>query len=208
MHEKSGVVMLISENALLLIIDVQKAFDVPCRGKRNNLFAEENIESLLTLWRKTKRPIIFIQHVSKDPNSLFHSSHPGFAIKESVAPKQAEPIIIKKENSAFIGTDLEQRLKNDYPKPIQHIVVVGLTTDHCVSTTTRMGANLGFTMAIVIDATATFDRIDHLGKLHLANDMHDTNLASLHNEFATVMTTQEVLGDANVNYLILREYLI
>ena len=117
----------------------------------------------------------------------------GFAIKESVAPKKDEVIITKLQNSAFIGTDLEYQLKNYDPIAIEHVVVVGLTTDHCVSTTTRMGANLGFSMTIVSDATATFDRIDHTGRLHLAKDIHDVNLASLHAEFAHVLTTQQIV---------------
>ena len=36
----------------LIIIDVQKAFQLPYWGERNNLLAEENMRILLEEWRK------------------------------------------------------------------------------------------------------------------------------------------------------------
>ena len=49
----------------LIIIDVQKAFQLPYWVERNNLFAEENMRILLAEWRKRKRPVFHIQHVNK-----------------------------------------------------------------------------------------------------------------------------------------------
>jgi nicotinamidase-related amidase len=97
-------------------------------------------------------------------------------------------------NSAFIGTGLEEYLNEN---GLDSLVIVGLTTDHCVSTSTRMAGNLGFDVTLVSDATATFDRKDASGEHISAEDMHRVNLASLNGEFCIVKTTDEVLKATN-----------
>lgn len=174
----------------LIIIDVQKGFDDPGWGRRNNLKAEENIARLLQDWRKRKFPIYHIKHNSKIPNSPLHTKHPGNAIKELVFPLESEPLLTKTVNSAFIGTDLEKQLRE---KKIDTLILAGFTTDHCVSTTARMASNLGFNVYVVADATATFERKGYNGKIYSAEEMHDMTLVSLQNEFATIIRTADLL---------------
>jgi nicotinamidase-related amidase len=183
--------MTLPQNTALLVIDVQKAFDHPSWGQRNNLEAEANIARLLRGWRASARPVIHIQHRNTAPGRLFSEDEPGFAVKPEAAPAAGEPVLYKRVNSAFIGTDLEQRLRE---QGIEGVVVCGLTTDHCVSTTTRMAGNLDFATVIVSDATATFDRTGPDGRQWSAQDMHDSALASLNQEFAEIDTTDAVLG--------------
>lgn len=178
--------MKIQDRTALLLIDVQNHFDDPALGRRNNPDAEENMAKLLHKWRELNRPILHVQHISNP--SLPH--HPGRDIKDIVAPLPDEPVIIKNVNSAFIGTNLEAYLREF---SIESLVIVGLTTEHCVSTTTRMARNLGFYPFVVSDATATFDRISFDGNLHKAEDVHHMNLVSLHEEFATVTDTESIL---------------
>jgi len=180
----------------LIVIDVQKGFDDPKWGKRNNPQAEANIAKLLEAWRHSGRPVIHIQHCSKEPGSPLRSDSPGNAIKEIAKPTQGELIIQKSVNNAFIGTDLESRLKK---QRITGLVIVGLTTDHCVSTTARMAGNLGFTTFVASDATATFDRSGPNGKKHKAADVHEVNLSSLHQEFASVVDTQDLISGLEVS---------
>ncbi len=181
---------ILPQKAALLIIDVQQGFDDPGWGQRNNPQAETNIAKLLAAWRQTQRPIFHIQHLSLEADSPLRADTTGHAFKEMVQPQQDEPIIQKNVNSAFIGTDLEERLHKD---DIDTLVIVGLTTDHCVSTTSRMAGNLGFNTYIVSDATATFDRMSYDGKRFTAEDIHAISLASLHQEFATVTDTDTLL---------------
>lgn len=184
----------ITQNTCLVLIDVQNAFDHPGWGKRNNENAETNMGRILAVWRETDRPIIHIQHISESSHSIF--SQPGTReIKPIVAPIKGEQVITKNVNSAFIGTNLESTLRE---KEISQLVIVGLTTDHCVSTTTRMAKNLGFSPILVSDATATFERVGHDGRLYSAEEIHNLSLVSLHEEFAVIRTTEQILEMALV----------
>lgn len=182
----------VDDRCVLLIVDVQQGFDDPRWGERNNPEAESRIARLLEVWRLTGRPVIHVQHLSREPGSLLRPGQPGVEIKEEVKPLPGEKVVQKHVNSAFIGTDLETHLRE---RGYQTLVVTGLTTDHCVSTTARMAGNLGFETYVVSDATATFGKRDHRGEHFPAQVLHDTALASLHGEFAEVVEVADLLGD-------------
>ena len=192
----------LSTNAALIVVDAQMAINDPRWGERNNRTAESNIAELIAAWRETLRPIFHVHHRSQSREGLFHPERPGFAVKPEAKPQPGEPVIYKSVNSAFIGTDLEQRLRHSR---IQTLVIVGFTTDHCVSTTTRMAGNLGFNTHIVSDATSTFERRGPDGVRYSAQQMHDTALASLHEEFALVVDTQRVLGSVPLAQAVVKQ---
>lgn len=178
--------MQLPANAALIVIDVQQGFFDPRWGQRNNPAAEDNIATLLATWRAAQRPIIHVRHASPSPNGAFRTDSPGFAFKPQALPLIGEPVITKSVNSGFIGTDLEERLRAG---GIDTVVLCGLTTDHCVSTTARMAGNLGFTTIVVEDACATHERTGPEGRHFTAEEMHATALASLHGEFARIAST-------------------
>ncbi len=182
--------MVLPQDTVLLLIDVQKGFDDPVWGRRNNPDAEENMSRLLQSWRAGGRPVIHVQHCSVTPSSPLRPNQSGVEFQEFAQPVEDEPVFQKNVNSAFIGTNLEDYLRKH---DLNRLVIVGLTTNHCVSTTTRMAGNLGFETYLVADATATFDRTGHDGRRYPAEQVHDLALASLHGEFATVIETDEVL---------------
>lgn len=174
--------------AALILIDIQKGFDniEYWGGQRNNLNAEENASEILNIWREKKLPIFHIKHCSSNPDSLLNENNVGNEFQEVVKPIDGEIVIKKNVNSAFIGTNLKEQLDN---ANIKTLVIVGLTTDHCVSTTTRMAGNFGYETFVVSDATATFNKKGLEGQNYTAELMHETALASLNEEFATVITT-------------------
>ena len=177
----------------LIVVDVQRAFDEwEAAGKRrNNPQAVARIADLLQAFRDRGAPIFHIRHEGTRPNSSFRSDGTGYAVKDEARERAGEPVIVKRVNSAFIGTDLEARLRAG---GIATLVICGATTNHCVETTTRMAGNLGFDAQLVRDATWTFDRIGPDGDAHSAEEIHAMTLANLNGEFARIVTTAEAIA--------------
>ncbi|TYR80564.1 cysteine hydrolase [Priestia megaterium] len=182
---------MIKSRPLLLLIDVQKGFEDKEWGERNNPQAEQNMLNLLQAWRHQDYPIIHVQHASENLNSPLHPTSKGFHFKEGFGPIEGEYLIRKHVNSCFIGTELDNYLKsNGYDT----LILAGLTTNHCVSTTARMAGNLGYRTYVVHDATACFNVTSYDGNTTLsAEDVHTFALSSLYNEFATVVSTEETI---------------
>lgn len=180
-------------DSVLLVVDVQEGFADPIWGQRNNPEAETNVGRLLEVWRRAGRPVVFIQHDSLDEESPLHPEAPGHAIQTAVRPREDEPVMHKRVNSSFIGTGLEAWLRE---RSYTSLVVVGLTTPHCVSTTVRMAANLGFETFIVSDATAAFELRGPDGRMVPPEVVHSVELAALHEEFATVVESAELIESA------------
>ena len=141
----------------LLIIDVQVGIDDPAHGERSTPEAEENMASLLAAWRSKGWPILHVQHNSVEPDSPLRPGLPGHALKPEVQPLPDEPLFQKTTNSAFVGTDVEAYLRE---RAVRSLVIMGLTTDHCVSASTRSASDLGFDVTVVADATATLRPFD------------------------------------------------
>ena len=171
----------------LVLIDIQRGFDDPRWGARNNPEAEANAGVLLAQWRAAQAPVIHIRHVSVERGSPLVDE--GAQFKPEVTPLPREPVFEKSVNSAFIGTELEANLRNH---GLSALTIAGLTTPHCVSTTTRMAANLGFDVELVADACAASatnaDTSFDDGPALTPDEIHRTALAHLHGEFATVLT--------------------
>jgi nicotinamidase-related amidase len=175
----------------LLVIDMQRGFDDPRWGRRNNPALEERASEVLRAWRANARPVMHVRHMSTDPASPLRPRQPGNDFKAATAPRPGEVVIEKRVNSAFIGTSLLEDLRR---AGCQALTIVGLTTNHCVSTTARMAGNLGFDTCVVSDATATFDRVGPDGAQHRAEEIHAIALSDLHGEFATVLDTAAVMA--------------
>lgn len=184
---------MIDKNTALLLIDLQIGFDDVNHwgGNRNNPDCEQVCFQLLQAWRKFNLPIFHIQHNSTEPNSMLRPNQIGNEFKPLTAPINDEIIIGKTVNSAFIGTNLYEQLTHRH---IRQVVLAGLTTNHCVSTTARMAGNLGFKVFVVADATATFDRIGFDGKRYDSQLVHQISLANLHNEFGEVVNSEQILN--------------
>jgi nicotinamidase-related amidase len=173
-----------------MVIDLQKAIDHPSWGARNNPEAEKNVAALLRAWRSTRRPVYHIRHDSSEPASHYCPEQPGHDFKPEAQPAAGEMVIAKKTNSAFIGTDLESRLRAAGQSVL---LVTGVITNNSVEATVRMAGNLGFETYLVEDATFTVGRKDWRGAWRTADEVHAMSLANLDGEYCTVVRTREIL---------------
>jgi nicotinamidase-related amidase len=178
-------------NALLMVIDLQKAIDDPRWGRRNNPGCEKVVAALLTAWRARHMPILHIRHDSEEPGSTYRPGQPGHEFKPETAPRPGETVLGKRTNSAFIGTGLEERLRKD---GCDTLVVTGVITNNSVEATVRMAGNLGFDTYVVADGCFTVDKRDLAGELHPAERVHALALANMQGEYATVVESKDVLA--------------
>lgn len=139
----------------LILIDVQRGFDDPYWGKRNNPDAEANIARLLDSWTG---PLVLVRHDSTTPDSPLRPGQDGNRFKPELDRAEPDLVFAKSVNSAFHGeVDLHAWLG---ARQITDVVLAGVQTNMCVETTARVGGNLGYRVRVVLDATFTFDLED------------------------------------------------
>lgn len=175
----------------LLIIDMQQGMRSPAAGRRNNPQAEANIAKLLTAWRAAGEVVVHVRHRSRTPGSPFWPGQPGADFQEELQPSGGEHVIEKDVPDAFIRSGLEVWL---YARGLRALVIVGVSTNNSVEATARSAGNLGFDTRVVADATFTFDKRDYAGTERTAAEVHAMSLANLEGEYATILSTDEVLA--------------
>jgi nicotinamidase-related amidase len=183
--------MKLSDKTALIPVDMQQAFDHAPWPKRWNDKVDANGLSLLSAWRRAGRPIVHVRHDSVEEGSTLGPGNPGNAFRPGFEPQNGEPLVTKSVNAAFIGTDLDLRLRR---AGIDTIVVFGISTDMCVSTTVRVGSNMGYKVILVEDACDCFDLADSDGVQIAAADIHRAHVATLRADFAEVVTTAGIVS--------------
>jgi nicotinamidase-related amidase len=179
----------------LVVVDVQQGFaDLghwSPTGRRDNPACEANVEALITGWREAGRPLVYVRHDSDEDGSPLAAGTPGNAFRPFVTGTP-DLLVTKQVNSAFYGSpDLHAWLRGE---DIGSLAICGVTTNHCCETTARMAGNLGYDVLFALDATHTFDRRGPDGAIIAAEDLARATAASLHDEFATVVATADLLA--------------
>ncbi|KAJ7171172.1 Isochorismatase-like protein [Mycena filopes] len=196
----------------LVVIDVQQSFlDPRYRGRRSTPNLEANITSLLTAFRAHNLPILHVHHINtKNPDSLYYEKTRPNNVRpqDFVKPAAGEAVLRKYDKSSGFGAvlvsgePLEDVLR---AQGINTVILVGISSAHCVSSTARSAGDRGFGVVVVADGTATHavEAVDfgdgamkgdgEGGKEWTAETLHAVAMANLNRELADVVQTAEVL---------------
>ena len=152
--------------------------------------AATNAQILLNEFRRTKSPIIHIQHISTRPGSTFFlPDTEGAAINRLVAPQEDEIVVIKNFPNSFRGTALLELLKE---QELNNLVICGAMSHMCIDATIRAAFDLGFNCIVAEDACATRD-LKFRDKIIKASEVHASFMAALSVPYAAVISTKEII---------------
>lgn len=187
---QSDVPAPLSDSALI-IVDAQNTY-------RDGIMALDGIEAaldrcaeLLARARALGIPVIHIQHDAGVGTPYDIRAAVG-AIADKVAPREGEPVIVKHYPNAFVGTDLDARLKALAPS---QVVVAGFMTHMCINSTARGAFSLGHRVAVAADTTATRPLPSLEGGVVAAAEVQTVALAALADLFAAVVPRQADIAD-------------
>jgi len=182
------------DRVALIVVDVQRGFEDPVWGERNNPACEDNVVTLIEAWRAQGQPVVFVRHDGVEEGSPFTPGRPGNEL-DPILTGEPDLLVAKNVNSAFHGDpDLAAWLRAE---GIARIAVCGIQTNMCCETTARVAANLGFEMDFVLDATYTFGLPAHDGGTISADELARVTAANLDPEFGRVMSTREAVSVLN-----------
>ncbi len=182
-----------ADRATLVLIDLQEEY-------RHGRLTLDNIDAAVAeaarvlAWARAHGvPVVHVQHAVGPDAPIFDPTRPSFAIMPEVAPREGEAVVVKARPNAFVGTDLDARLR---ALGRREIVTVGAMTHTCVSATACAALDLGYRTTIVAAACATRDLPSITSERIAAADVHLTALAALADAFAIVLPDAAALIDA------------
>jgi nicotinamidase-related amidase len=177
----------------LVIIDIQNdyfpggAMEVP-----GSEAATGQAVTLLEAFRQRGLAVVHVQHLSKRAGATFFlPGTSGAEIHPRVAPADGERVITKHFPNAFRDTALLDHLRS---LAVDRLVICGMMTQMCIDATTRAAFDLGFQCLVAGDACAARPQ-RFQGRTVAAEDVHAAFLAALHGLFATVSTSEALLGE-------------
>jgi len=173
----------------LVIVDIQRDY---FPGGKMPLHEPEAAAAkagqALDAFRAAGDTVIHVQHLSPVGTGFLEEGSEGIEIMEPVQPREGEAVITKRAPNSFLGTDLEQQLRD---AGAEQVVVAGMMTSMCVDATTRAGADLCFKMTLVPDACAA-PSLEYGGRQVPAQDVHASFVAALGQFYATVTPADQL----------------
>lgn len=152
-------------NTALLIVDAQNEMYDQANPVHESDKLLVNLQLLIQKARYAEIPVIYVQH---NDEGLVKGTD-FWQIHETLQPQEGDAIIQKWTADSFHDTNLLDELRS---KNIQHLVIAGNQTEHCINATTRSASQHGFTVTLAKDAHGTWD----------SETMSATQIIDHHNE--------------------------
>lgn len=145
---------------------------------------------LLQLARKADIPTIHVVHEGKK-GGLFDLEATGGEIISELKPMEGERVVRKKLPNAFSGTPLHELLQEFGNR--QRLIIAGLMSHMCLSTTVRSALDLGYETTVVASTTTSRDLKGVDGETIEANRVTAVSLAALQDRFCGIVKRLEDL---------------
>ncbi|WBF44223.1 cysteine hydrolase family protein [Serratia rubidaea] len=180
----------------LIVIDIQNEYYAG-KGFRGKMVIPdgravlENSKKLVDFAHKHRMPVYFVRHVGAKEGPLFAAGSVYAEFHQELQPTAQDAVIEKATPSAFVGTDLDAQLKK---QGVTTLLVAGLMTHMCVSSTARDAVPLGYSVLIAGDATATRDLDDGAGGVVDHRVLQRAALAGVADVFAEIHSTRDILS--------------
>ena len=173
----------------LLVIDVQNEYfkdgALPISYPPNSF---DQIKIAIEKAQKMDIFTVFIQHTTLKENAkAFVKSTPMWELHDDIKAIQPSLYIEKNHPSAFVGTDLNYRLR---ACGIGTVTIVGYMTQNCCDATARDASQLGFNVEFISDANGTLAFSNNAGEVS-AKELHQAFLVAQAFGFSRVLTLDE-----------------
>lgn len=166
----------------LVLIDIQNEYRIGLLALPGADAAIDSAARLLARARTEGAAIFHIAHKGK-AGGLFDRDAERGAIVEQLTPRAGEAVIEKALPNAFAGTDLQAQLA---ATGRNNVVISGMMTHMCVSSTARAALDLGLRVTIDAESCATRDLPDGRGGTIAASVLHEVALVELSDRFAII----------------------
>jgi nicotinamidase-related amidase len=177
----------------LIVIDVQESFrQRPDWAEVSNPDIAAQVGRLVDASRAGGDKVIWVLHTEPGSDTVFDPANGHVRLIDGLKPETGEPVLYKTAHNAFTTTNLQQILTRD---GVRELIICGIRTEQCCETTARVGADLGYAVTFVIDATATQPIAHHVtGAVLGVEDIMARTEYALAGRFATVTTVERLLG--------------
>ncbi|MGC4127260.1 cysteine hydrolase [Enterobacter cloacae subsp. cloacae] len=196
MTDATATSSLSASQTALIVVDIQNEYYAGKDFRGQMVIPDgdkvlKNSQKLVNYAHQKGMQVYFVRHIAPKDSPLFAEGSVYAQFHKDLQPSAQDTIITKATPSSFVGTDLDAQLKK---KGIKTVIVIGLMTHMCISSTARDAVPLGYSVIIPEDATATRDLDDGQGGVVDHKTLQRAALAGVADVFAEIMTTEDVIA--------------